>query len=89
MRQAEEDRIRKEKEAVDKIQKEKDDLDMKIEEMKQTKQRKMSEMLPEPSEEDSNTIQLAFRLPNGGRITRRFSRNEKVQVLLTLSSESL
>lgn len=85
---AEELRIRQEKETAEKIQKEKDDLDRKIEEMKKSKQRKMSEILPEPAEDGPDTIQLAFRLPNGGRITRRFMKTEKVQVVSHLQQKA-
>lgn len=80
MKRAEEDRIRKEKEEQERILKEKQDLDRKIEEIKTSKLRKMSDLPAEPDQSTPNIIQLAFRLPNGGRLTRRFLKSEKIQV---------
>jgi len=43
---------------------------------------KKKECLPEePTEENVATITVAFRFPNGQRITRRFDRNWQVQIL--------
>lgn len=89
MKKAEEDRIRKEKEEKDRIQREKEELDRKIAEIKSSKLRKMSDLPVEPQPDAPNTIQLAFRIPNGGRLTRRFFKTEKIQVIFHVKSESL
>jgi len=80
MRKAEEEKARRAKEQEDRIKKEKEELDRKIEAIKDKKLRKMSDLPSEPAATEADTINLAFRLPNGQRLTRRFYQKDKVQV---------
>ena len=80
MKKTEEDKVQKINDEADRIRKEKEELDKKIEEVKSSKFRKMSDLPAEPTD-DSNAITLAFRLPNGSRLTRKFLKTDKVQVV--------
>lgn len=80
MKRSEENRVRKEREEVERIEKEKQELEKKLLEVQTKKYRKMSDLPIEPAPNADGAIVLAFRLPNGNRVTRRFLRAEKLQV---------
>ena len=55
----------------------------KAAEIQAKKAAKRTELGPEPSETTPNTTQIAFRLPDGAKINRRFGKSDKVECLYT------
>jgi hypothetical protein len=49
-------------------------------EIEETKKKKKAGLPDEPSENEPNIVLMVFRLPDGGRIQRRYRLSEKIEV---------
>lgn len=79
--QQEKERIEKARqEEIEKQKAEELERKQQLEVIKKRKQRKLSDLPGEP-DENSGTIKLAFRLPNGSRLMRRFLPSDKLEVI--------
>ena len=82
----EEEKTNKEKEELEtsmRLQKEEEEK-KKLEHKEMTKKTKLQNLPPEPAADDQSAILIIFRLPNGDRLERRFSNNDKAQVKISL-----
>ena len=80
IREAQEESIKREKDEKEKeirIKQQQEAAKME-EEKTQERKRKLSSLPEEPAENESNVITIAFRLPDGNRLERRFKNSNKV-----------
>jgi FAS-associated factor 2 len=74
------EKSRKQKEEEDKLHEQEREAKRREEEAKQDAQRKKEALPPEPAQTDANACEIAFRLPSGTRLIRRFPRSCTIQV---------
>jgi len=79
------ERVRKEKEEVEELKRQAEEEKLKEEEkqrlLEEERKKKMEDLPEEPDKDDSEALEIVFRLPDGSKQSRRFNPVDKLEHL--------